>query len=177
MIDEEKKINRQFSRVLIFLIVYIIVMVAAFFVVTKLINSDNLRYVLYLFMIISMYIPLSIFRRRMQEISILSYLIKISKNNSDPLNIKHVKNIAGYGHYLRSLGFLRYSNDEKHSLYYRVYKDSVKKIFRRYMLDVIVIVNNSDDPFYLDAVEKEITEIQDEQLKEKNNCKILKPII
>jgi hypothetical protein len=97
----------------------------------------------------------------------LSYILKITDNSSDPLQVTRVNNTQSFYKYLENNDFVKYKNDSSHYLFYRVTKDKIKQMFSKYMMEVIVYVNKDEPDFYLDKVNQEINDLKDKFLAEK----------
>ncbi|MDP3129913.1 MAG: hypothetical protein Q8N15_01130, partial [Bacillota bacterium] len=57
--------------------------------------------------------------------------------------------------------------DLEHALYHRLNRDPIdNRTFKRYLLEVVVLVNQRQNVFYLEQVDQEIAKIQQKYLKE-----------
>ena len=104
---------------------------------------------------------------RLNYISNLSYIIRISDNSGEPLKISRVNNTKIFYQYLEANEYIKYKNDGSHYLFYRVKKDAIQRIFSNYMLEVVVYINKDSTDFYIDEVNDEINMIKEKFLKEK----------
>lgn len=161
-----KKINRQFLVNLIVFTSIIIVAIAIMIVANVMIENENLEYLIYFPVLIILIFVVSTFKNRIDQISNLSYIIKIRAHQAPSLAMNHTKNIDSFERFIQGMDFIRFSYDNKHTLYYRLYKDDVKKIFKRYILEVIVLVDQKQQGFFLDVVDQEIGKIQQKHLAE-----------
>lgn len=166
MKDDIKKINRQFLLTLVTFILIILLAIAGALVANWLIANDNIKYIIFFSILIIMIFVISIFRRNLTEITILSFLIKIRNHAGPPLEMQHTRRLETFGPMLYKQDFTRFAFDQAHTLYFRMHLDPIKKIFKRYVLDIVVLIHREKEPFYLDVVDAEIGKIQQDQLKQ-----------
>ena len=158
-----KKINRQF---IFNIIIYVLIVVGfitfgvlSFF----LIKNENIVYLIFFIILTGLLIISGIFKNRIDSIINLSYLIKIRHHASKPLPTRETAtSIEGK---LRALGFEENHKKKKYTLYYKTTKDDIKRIFKRYMLEVVII--SRTNAFFIDDVNEEIDRIQMELHKKK----------
>jgi len=165
MNKDEKRINRQFLRNLLLFVAVIIVGIIVAILILLYYPTDSVKYVFIFFELLLLIVVSSLFKGKLERITNISYLIKIMSHPGDPLPLVNGRYKEKLARNLTDLGFERYSMDNKHTLYYRVNKDYIKKTFRRYMLEVVVVIHDTTLPFYLEEVDSEIAKIQTEQLK------------
>ncbi len=164
---DEKKINHQFFQTLIIYIAVLIVFITGAVLVLIFYPTDGMKYVIIFFEMLVLIFISGIFKSKMDRLTNISYLVKIFSNPGAPLPLSNARYIDKFARKLTDEGFTRFSMDFKHALYYKVNKDFIKKTFSRYMLEVVVVINDVNEPFYLDIVDEEISKIQQEQLKNK----------
>lgn len=164
--NDIKKINRQFLFALISFIV--IVLLAATIMVLSgiLIENNDVIYMIYFAVLMAMLFVVSTYKNMLERITNTSYIIKIRANQSKPLQLNHLKNFDKMTSVLIAKGYLRFTYDNHHTLFYKISKDSIKRMLRKYMLEVVVLIHQDNDSFYLDAVDEDIHKIQQEQLKD-----------
>ncbi|HCZ24767.1 MAG TPA: hypothetical protein DHV05_08010 [Acholeplasmataceae bacterium] len=169
------KINKRFFIVLISFIFILLAAIAILIIASLLIQDEDMRYLAYFGVLISMLFITPPFKSRLEQIINISYIIKIRKNQAKPLPLNHLKNLDNLRVLLINDGYVKYAVDQAHALYYKTNKGSTKKIIRRYLLEIVVVIQENQNSFYLDAVDEEIHKIQQELLKE--NKKIDKMLI
>lgn len=121
---------------------------------------------IFTFFLISIFIT-AYTSNRLNYLMNMSYILKISHNSSDPLQITRVNNTQSFYKYLENNDFKKFKNDSSHYLFYRVTKDTIKRVFSKYMMEVIVYINKDETEFYLDQVNQEINDLKDKFLAEK----------
>jgi hypothetical protein len=161
-----KKINRQLLVNLVVFITIILVAITIMIVANVMIENENLEYLIYFPVLVSLIFIISTFKNRIDQISNLSYLIKIRANQAPSLMMNHTKHLDTFEELIQGMGFIMFSNDQMHTLYYRLYKDDVKKIIKRYVLELIVLIDKKQEEFFLDIVDSEIGKIQQKHLKD-----------
>lgn len=158
-----KKINRQFLLNLIFFIVIVLSCVGmgiwSFFFIE---NDDYIYLVLFLLLIVLL-ITSGIFRNKIDSITNTSYIIKIRHHASDPIVLN--KRVSDIEKTLHTMGFQSKINKKAYVLYYRVVLDDIKRIFKRHMLEVVVISRGGH--FFIDEVNEDIDNLHSTLLKEK----------
>ena len=103
------------------------------------------------------------FRNKMGEITNYSYILKIRENASEPIKLN--PNSYNLEKALRSAGYQKKINNKAYHLYYRVVKDNIKRIFKRYMLEVVVI--SRIGKFFIDEVNNDIDALHAELHKQR----------
>lgn len=163
MKKDVKKINRKFLFTLLLFLAVLGLFVVALLLMDRFIMSQNLIYILLFVLIGLLLFVTSVFRRKFYEITNISYLLKIRAKPGDPLSMVHSRNMGDFHSYLKRKGFTRYKATPSHTLFYKAYKDHIKKIFRNYVLEIVVILPSDQDTFYIDAVDEDIANIQQDQ--------------
>ena len=130
------------------------------------VENESIEYAIYFALLILLLFIVPMFKNHLDRLINLSYLIKIRYHAAGPLAMNYSKDKETLVSRIKKLGYQRYAFDKYHALYYRVTKDQIKKIFRRYMLEVVVLLENTADEFYLSVVDEEISMIQQNHLKE-----------
>ncbi|MCK7489054.1 MAG: hypothetical protein MZU79_01515 [Anaerotruncus sp.] len=131
------------------------------------IADENIQYVIYFFSLIAILVVAGLFKTKLDRTTQLSYLIKIRANQGGPLPMNRTKNPDDLPDHLKSLGYERFAWDLDHAIYHRVTKDQIKRLFPRYMLEIVILVNQRKNVFYLEQADQEIAKIQEKYLKEK----------
>ncbi len=167
MKQDVKKINRQFLFTLVMFILFIAFIVVIILVVDKYVKNTNYVYaILFALFGIIIYV-VSIFKRKFYEITNISYLLKIRNKPGSALKMKHSRNMSSFQNYLKRKGFIKFRATQTHTIYYKTYKDNIKKIFRNYILEVVIILPSDTKDFYIDEVDEDIAKIQQDQINKK----------
>lgn len=165
--SDVKKINQRFLFTLILFIVVIIAGILVMILANLYIANVDLQYVVYFAALIGMIIAGGLFQTRFTRLTNTAYLIKIRHHASPALPMKYTIKWDNMPSVLKEHGYTRYAVDQQHALYYRVNKDTIKRMFTKYMLEVVVLVEPHVDEFYLAPVDEEINRIQQTYLKER----------
>lgn len=165
--SDVQKINRKFLFSLLTFISYIVFVVAFLIFSGYIIHNATLVLILDVFLLIASLFVISVFKTKFDQLTNISFIIKIRANPSEPLPMNHTLTLDYYKGYLQSQDYVLYSHDKQHALYYRVTKDTIKKMFSRYMLEVVVVEFMKSDSFFLDIVDSEVGKIQQAHLKER----------
>ncbi len=120
---------------------------------------------LYFLILIAALIVVSVFKTVLERITQISFLIKIRAHPGDPLPMNHTRSMENIGEHMLNLGYERHLQDLNHALYFRIAKEEVKRIFRGYTLEVVVLIEPQNAYFYLDQVDQEIATLQQASLK------------
>lgn len=162
-----EKINRKFLVTLISFIIVVLIL-AGIMITTNILVPDqyeDYEYIVYFTVFIIMLFILPYFKNRIDKLTNISYILKIRSHEAPPLELNRTIN-PNFGGYLRSLDFVKFTVDKDHIFYYRMEKDTVKRIFKRYMLEVIVLIDEKQEDFFLDTVDTNIGKIQQQMLTE-----------
>ncbi len=162
--NDSKKINRQFFFTLISFI-GIVGLAAAIMVVSGIyIENNDIIYAIYFAVLMIMMFVVSMYKNALERMTNTSYIIKIRSNQSAPLQLNHLKNFDQMTSILNARGYSRFNYDDNHTLFYRLSKDIIKKMNRRFMLEIVTLIHKQTDSFYLDVVDEDIHKIQQQQL-------------
>ena len=165
--NDVKKVNRQFLRLLIIYIAVILALLVAGVVVMVYLGSNyNIIYSILIAMFILMILVTGLFKNSFDRITHMSYLVKIRANEGKPLPIHHLTNF-NQSDIFRSNDFTRYQETETYTIYYKVKKDHIKQIFRNNILTIMVLIKNKNADFYLDRIDDEINRLRDDLFKNK----------
>ncbi len=163
-----KKINRQFLRLLIlYILVIVAIIVASVLVMVYLGVNYNIIYSILIAMFILMILITGLFKNKFDQITHMSYLVKIRSNEGSPIPINHLANLNQAQDIFRKNNYDRYQDTETYIIYYKISKDHIKQIFRNNILTVMVYIKNKNADFYLDRVDDEINKLRDELFREK----------
>ncbi len=162
-----KKVNRKFLTTLILYVLYFVFGIGLLTYGYFETGGGNLLVTgIFVFFLISIFVT-SYASNKLNYLMNLSFIIKISDNSGEPLNITRVNNTQNLYQYLENNDYVKYKNDASHYLFYRLTKDTIKQVFSKYMLEVVVYVNKDEPDFYLDQVNDEINNLKLEFLNEK----------
>lgn len=175
MSKQTNKINRKFLLTLFaFIIIASIIIGTVIFVFIRVDNSRVEYPIIFGAMLILLFVT-AYFRNRIEMITSESYMLRIKLNRGKPIKAKHQISRSAYETRLNKLNYSVFAKDSTHTLFYRAYKDDIKRIFRHYILEVVVFVDKDQDEFYLETVDKEISDIQEKCNKE--NKRIAKTLV
>ena len=164
--NDIKRINRKFLFALISF-VFIVLAAAAIMVVSGIfIENNDITYAIYFAVLMALMFLVATYKNTLERMTNTSYIIKIRSNQSAPLQMNHLKNFDQMTSVLHRKGYSRLTYDNNHTLFYRLSKDSVKRMNRRFMLEVVVLIHKETDSFFLDVVDEDIHKIQQQQLAE-----------
>ena len=156
-----KRVNRQFLFSIGLLLVIIGLLIAAVWYSYIYLENTTIQFTIFLGALLITIFLSSIFRARLDSLTNLSYLLKIRLNQSDPIPIKRVRSEDLLHMYLKNNDFKLYADDYAHFLYYRAQKDTIKKMLRGFILEIVVYIKPSQNEFYLDIVDEEIEKIRE----------------
>jgi|GEM_PF-649618 len=165
--NDVKKINQRFFFTLVLFIFIILLGIGAMILSNLFIPNVDLQYVIYFVSLIGMIVAGGMFQTRFTRLTNTAYLIKIRHHASPALPMRHTLKLDQMPSVLKEQGYTRYAVDQSHTLFYRVTKDTIKRMLTKYMLEVVVLIEGHIDEFYLSAVDEEINRIQETYLKER----------
>lgn len=156
-----KEINRKFLTTLILYILYFVIGIGFLSYGYIETGGGNLLVTgIFIFFLISIFVT-SYASNKLNYLTNLSYIIKITEYSAEPLQITRVNDTQGLYLYLENNDFIKFKNDSSHYLFYRLTKDTIKQMFSKYMLEVVVYINKDVPDFYLDQVNDEINDLKD----------------
>lgn len=163
-----KKVNKQFLTLLaIYLAVIIALIGVAILIMVYFGSNYNIIYAILIAMFVLMILVTGLFKNRFDQITHMSYLIKIRANEGKPLPIVNLTSLTQNLAIFKQNGFDRFQDTETYSIYYKVQKDHIKQIFRNNILTIMVLIKNKNSDFYSDRVDDEINKLRDQLFKEK----------
>ncbi len=163
-----KKINRQFFRLLIIYLAVIVAIIGLAITIMVIFGSDyNIIYSVLIAMFVLILLVTGLFKNSFDQITHMSYLIKIRANEGKPLPIVHLTSLHQHLAVFKQNGFDRYQDTETYTIYYKVEKDHIKQIFKNNILTIMVLIKNKNADFYSDRVDDEINRLRDELFKKK----------
>jgi type III secretory pathway component EscS len=165
--NDVNKINQQFLNLLLIYIAILVGLIIGIAVAFIFIRDVDIAYGILLLVLVAMIIITGLFKNRMDQITHMSYLVKIRASQGEPLDISNMLGFPNVQPVFRKYDYERYQDNETYTIYYKLDKDPIKQIFRHYMLTVMVLIKNQNAEFYLDRVDKEINKLRDEIFKEK----------
>ena len=165
--NDVDRINQQFLNLFLIYIAVLIGLIIGVIVSFVFIANIDIAYGILLLVLVAMIIVTGLFKNKFDQITHMSYLIKIRTSQGEPLAINHMQSFPEVQSVFRKYDYERYQDNETYTIYYKLDKDPIKQIFRNYMLTVMVLIKNRNAEFYLDRVDKEINKLRDEIFKEK----------
>ena len=162
--DDLKKINRRFLTNL-FLFIGIIIVAVVVGILSFFFIPQDIAYLIWFILLVVLMIISGIFRGRLDELTNFSYIIRIRANAGPPLHT--AKNLKDLERVLQNNGYEMKGNSKSYVLFYRVTKDDIKRIFKRFMLEVVVL--SKTNAFFIEDVDKDIDSLHAElhKLKKK----------
>lgn len=166
MKSDVKQINKEFRQTLIAFIGVIILM-GAVAVAAALFIPEAYSYIVYFLLLISFILIGPRYRTKMERITNVAYIIKIRANQAEPLPIKHMHPQVDLYQWLVNKGYQRFISTTSHEFYFREQKDPIRKVFKKYIVDVVVFVHTKNNDFYLSEVDDEVQKVIDQMIKDK----------
>ena len=160
--DDLKKINRRFLTNL-FLFIGIIIVAVVVGILSFFFIPQDIAYLIWFILLVVLMIISGIFRGRLDELTNFSYIIRIRANAGPPLHT--AKNLKDLERVLQNNGYEMKGNSKNYVLFYRVTKDDIKRIFKRFMLEVVVL--SKTNAFFIEDVDKDIDSLHAELHKQK----------
>lgn len=160
--DDLKKINRRFLTNL-FLFIGIIIVAVVVGILSFFFIPQDIAYLIWFILLVVLMIISGIFRGRLDELTNFSYIIRIRANAGPPLHT--AKNLKDLERVLQNNGYEMKGNSMNYVLFYRVTKDDIKRIFKRFMLEVVVL--SKTNAFFIEDVDKDIDSLHAELHKQK----------
>lgn len=154
------KINRKFRSAIIVFSALIIIAITMIVLANRFIEDENIQYIIYFVVLLALLFIIIGYKNKFDQITNLSYIIKIRENSGDPLSMVHTKDLTNYREFIQKKGFILFAQDKEHTLFYRISEDQIKKIFSKHMLEVVIILDPQVKGFYLDQVNEEVSKIQ-----------------
>lgn len=164
--NDVKRFNRRFIAIMALIFLLIGAVVFAMIAANVWIADSNLQYLVYFVSLVFCLVAFGILQGRMERIMQLGFLARIRAHPGDPLPMDHTLDMDKMDERLKCLGYQFHRRDPDHSLYFRVTKDNIRKTFPKYILEVVVLLNPNVKGFYIDQVDTEIGEIQQNHLKQ-----------
>ena len=165
--EDIKKLHRQFLVTIvtfIFVIAIIITIISLSFI--KISNPNTPYLIFFSLMLVFMFLT-TMFKSRIDSIINTSYLLKITQYQGKPLGINRLYSEENLRSYLNANDYIDFEQKSNHAVFYKTTKDHIKKIFRGYILEIVVYIKPDESEFYLEAVDEEINKIQEILIKNK----------
>ncbi len=162
-----KKINRSFYFTIIATLAVVAGTVYLFFILLKKYPDNGYVYGL-LFLVLFLFLFLFTYVQVVTESLIIrknNYLIR--ENQEPPKDIKNAFNKKLFKKKVLDKGFIVHSEQPAFTVLYICDKDHIKKIFRHHLLQVVVIINEKENEFYLEELDEEIEKLKDNMYKAK----------
>lgn len=165
--NDIQRINRRFLILFVSFLILVASAVIGMIVASIWIADGNIQYVVYFSILLAMIIIISLYKTAFDRISHLAYLVKIRHFQGQPLEMKHSQNDVLLEQKLRQMGFSRLMMDKKHQTFYKVSRDEIKnRLLKRFILEVVVLISDDVNEFYLEEVDHDIQRIQQQELNE-----------
>jgi len=166
--NDIRRVNRQFLANFISALGIAFAIVFGMIAANIWIPDANIQYLIYFFSLIAIMFIGAFFKVKLDRITQLSYLVKIRASQGGPLPMNHTKKPDDMPEHLKTLGYELFAQDLEHALYHRINKDPIgRSSFSRYTLEIVVLVNQRQNVFYLEQVDQEISNLQQKYLKER----------
>jgi hypothetical protein len=165
--DELKRINKQFTRTYVIYIAIFVVFLLAALSVGIWIKDSNIEFLLFLLLIIVLMVISVYFKSYLDRIQNVSYLIRIMRNASAPIDLNHMREIPIFEAYARQKGFTLFTSGQTFKVFYKADKDHIKSYARRYILQILVVLDPTEPIFFSDKADEEINKLNQELLKKK----------
>ncbi|RJX24289.1 MAG: hypothetical protein C4537_06850 [Acholeplasma sp.] len=165
--NDVQRINRRFLILFISFLILVASAVIGMIMASLRIVDGNIQYVVYFGILLLMIILVSLYKTAFDRTSHLAYLIKIRHFQGTPLPINHSQNDVLLEQKLRQMEFSRLMMDKKHQTFYKVTRDQIRnRLLKRFVLEVVVLISDDVNEFYLDEVDHDIERIQQQELSE-----------
>ena len=163
----EKRMKKLFiNNIIIF--VGIVAIGIALIVVSSIYVSDSNIFALILIVIMIILIVVGlIYKKRFDNLINTSYIIRIINKPGNPLPIVQLRKTESIKNILETEDFSLHTKSQNYQLFIKVTKDMIRKVYRRYMLEVVVLITIDNQDFYIDEVTNQINKIQDENRRKK----------
>ncbi len=165
--DELKRINKQFTRSYILYIAIFLLFVVAAISIGIWVKDSNVEFMLFLLLIIVLMVVSVYFKSYLDRIQNVSYLIRIMRNASAPIDLNHMREVPIFEAHARQKGFTLFSSGHTFKVFYKAEKDHIKSYGRRYILQVLVVLDPTEPIFFSDKTDDEINKLNQELLKKK----------
>jgi hypothetical protein len=153
---ELKRINLKFISMIILLLLTFVVFLGVIYFASQL--EQYFFVVFFLDVLLALWIFVFL-RNQIYIIINQKYYQNIINNLGEPLPVNRAFNQQVFSKNLKHLGFLKFSQNNSYTIYYRTSKDPIKKIFRGYLLEVIVYTSLNENEFYLEQIDDELDHI------------------
>jgi type II secretory pathway component GspD/PulD (secretin) len=129
-------------------------------------NSGYVYASLFLVFLVSLFL-LTYLQVRFEYITSKKNQLSIMMHPAEPLERVRTLNLFGFIQYLLDNEFKRFVDRRTYSVYYRSLKDPVRKTRRRKLLEIVVIIDEIANEFYLEGLDEDIEKIKEKALLEK----------
>lgn len=158
--EDIKKLHRQFL-ITIGLFITIVAVIATLIIISFVyLKNPNTPYLIFFSLMLVLMFVTTVFRSRIDSIINTSYLLRITQYQGKPIEVNRIYSEENLTSYLNANDFIDFERQDNHSVYYKTTKDHIKKIFRGYILEIVVYLKPGEPEFYLEAVDEEINKIQ-----------------
>lgn len=158
MNQQVKNINKQYGRTLIAFFIFLIMCILAI-LAGGIFLGEQTSYIVYFGVLIIFIIFGPVFRTRLEEIANVSYIIKIKANQGEPIKMNHTINDKNYHQWMLSNGYEYLIHQTTHEIYYKVTKDHIGKVFRKNLIQIVVLLDKETKEYYLNSVDDDINKL------------------
>lgn len=158
--DELKRIHKQFVVTISLFVIIVLAIFSTVWITYKYLEDPNVQYIIFFSLLIVLLFFTSMFRTRIEFVINTSYLMRINNNQGQPLEIKRIYKKEHLHSYLSGNDFNMFSNEEDYLIYYKASKDHIKKMFRGYILEIVVYLSPEHKEFYYSKIDDQIQKIQ-----------------
>ena len=162
-----KKINQSFYLTIITTLAIVAGTVYLFFVLLKKYPNNGIIYGL-LFLVLFLFLFLFTYVQVVTESLIIrknNYLIRENQEPPKDASIAFDTNI--FKKNVLDKGFIIHTEQPSFTVLYICDKDHIKKIFKHHLLQVVVVINEKENEFYLEELDEEIEKLKDQLYKAK----------
>ena len=162
-----KKIRQSFYMTFIGSLLFFAGTVYLYVMLFKLFPGNGLVFAsLFLVLIVYMYL-ITYVQVKLEDIVMRKNNLLIQENQEPPKNIVKALNPATFLKYLADNGFELHVKQDSYSIFYGYDTDPVKKIFKHNLLQIVILIGEDQNEFYLDAVDDEIENIKSMLINDK----------
>ena len=165
--DEKKQIHRKFVITMISLVLSVAIAITLAIVALLTLENQGTAFAI-IFGIMLLMLPVtSFFKSRVDQLTNLSFSARIHASPGNPLTTNRLLTKEGFYNYLNKQDYVLFSDDDIHTFYYRIKKDDIKQMFKGYIFEVVVLIKDSVNEYFLDIVDEEVQKLYREFAKEK----------
>ena len=165
--DDLKKIKQQFIKTYITYILVIATGIVLTILLSLWIEDGDVFVGIVLLGIIVLIFISSYYQLKLERITNVSFLMRIRQAQSQPLPLYFLENSRDFEKNLKKLGFKIFKTHSDFTLFYRINADIAKRLTKRYMNEIVILVNENKQEFYQEKADEQVTLLNQAMLKEK----------